>query len=61
MPQDIKERKLTIAVKDAASRRTVYENNEAPGKKISLDVDTIGKSHAVFYLDDVPVARKDYD
>ena len=61
MPQDIKNRILKIVVRDAAGRRKVYEHSEAPGKKISLETETIGSAYAIFYLDDVPVERKDYD
>jgi len=58
VPQDIKERSVKIVVRDSTGRRTVYENVEPPGKKISFEVETIGKAYAIFYLDDVPVGRK---
>jgi len=58
VPQDIKERTVKIVVKDATGMRKVYENTEPPGKKISLEVETIGTAEAIFYIDDVPVARK---
>ncbi|MBA3066772.1 PASTA domain-containing protein [bacterium] len=59
VPQDIKERDVKIIVKDAVSRRTVYEKAEQPGKKISLEVEVIGEAYAIFHLDGTPVARKD--
>ncbi len=58
VPQDIKERNVKIVVGDSTGRRIVYENVEPPGRKISFEVETLGKAYAVFYLDDVPVGRK---
>ncbi|MFH1958342.1 MAG: PASTA domain-containing protein [bacterium] len=59
VPQDIKARNVKIVIRDSVGRRTVYENVEQPGKKISFEVEIIGKAYAMFYLDDVPVGRKD--
>ncbi|MCD6413663.1 MAG: PASTA domain-containing protein [Elusimicrobia bacterium] len=59
VPQDIKDRKVKIVVKDSLGTRTIYEKTESPGKKISLEVETLGKAWAIFYLDDVPVGKKE--
>ena len=59
VPQDIMERNVRIVVRDAVSRRTVYENIESPGNKISFDIEVIGKAYILYYLDDVPVKRTD--
>jgi len=58
VPQDIKARFVKIVVRDSTGRRTVYENIEQPGKKISFEVEVIGKAYSILYLDDVPVSRK---
>ena len=59
VPQDIMARHVKIVVKDAVSRRTVYEKLEAPGNKISFEVEIIGKAYVLYFLDDVPVKRND--